>query len=121
MDSLEFLRRSGKAKPQPVYVLPGDEAFLKRQVLAALRTLVLGPEDSGFGLSTHPGDKAAWAAVHEDLQTLPFLSQRRLVVVEGADPFVTRERARLEKYVADPSATGVLVLDVQTWQDRTKL
>ncbi len=43
------------------------------------------------------------------------------MIVEDADSFVTRERARLEKYLVAPSATGVLVLDVQTWPANTKL
>src|SRR5262245_35699162 len=119
MDSLTFLDRLDRAKPQPVYVLHGDEEFLKRQSLRAVRSLVLGPADDGFALSSFSGDKATWAAVIEDLQTLPFLAPRRLVVVETADPFVSRERQRLEKYFTDTAGksepTGVLVLDVQTW------
>jgi DNA polymerase-3 subunit delta len=126
MDSLTFLDRLDKAKPQPLYVLKGDEEFLRRQVHLALRRLVLGPGDEGFAVSTYPGDKAAWAEVLGDLQTLPFLAPRRLVIVENADPFVTRERGKLEKYFAEvagkgSSATGVLVLDVQNWAANTKL
>jgi DNA polymerase-3 subunit delta len=125
MEALTFLERLDKAKLQPFYVLCGDEAFLRRQALLGLRGLVLGPDDDGFGVSSHAGDKATWADVVDDLHTLPLLSQRRLVVVEQADPFVTRERARLEKFVADLPAgaaiRGVLVLDVQTWAGNTKL
>jgi len=121
MDSLTFLHGAAKAKPRPIYVLHGDEHFLKRRVVAVLRTLVLGPGDDGFGLSSRDGDKAAWAEIHEELETLPFLSSRRLVVIDRADPFVTRERPRLEKYFAEPSKTGVLVLDVQSWPANTKL
>src|SRR5258708_6022240 len=121
MDSSDFLQHAARTKPQPIYVLHGDEDFLKRQVLTALKTLVLGGDPDSFGLSTHSGDKATFAAVREDLDTLPFLSPRRLVVVEKADPFVSRSRASLEKYVAQPSATGVLVLDVQTWPATTRL
>lgn len=121
MDSLAFLERVERLKPQPIYVVHGDEPFLKRQVLTALRKLVLGPEPEGFAQSTHPGDKASFAAVRNDLTTLPFLSPRRLVIVENADPFITRERKKLEKYVAEPSATGVLVLDVATWVATTNL
>ncbi len=125
MNSLAFLDSIAKAKPQPVYAVHGDESFLKRRVLLALRTLVLGPDEGGFGLSAHAGDKAAWAAVHDDLETLPFLSPRRLVVVENADPFVTRERARLEKYVAEhgkgAAPAGVLVLDLQSLPATTRL
>jgi DNA polymerase-3 subunit delta len=120
MDSLTFLESAPRAKVRPIYVLSGDEDFLKRQVLAALQTLVLGAGDS-FGLSSHPGDKAAWSAVHDELETLPFLSPRRLVVVENADPFVTLHRPALEKYFARPSASGVLVLNVKTWTSTTNL
>lgn len=126
MDALTFLDRIDKAKPQPVYVLHGDEEFLKRQATRAIRRLVLGGDDDGFALSTYPGDKAAWAEVIEDLQTLPFLAPRRLVIVEDADDkFVSRERPKLEKYFADVAAkgavTGVLVLDVGKWPSNTKL
>src|SRR5262245_20430499 len=71
MDSLAFLERPRKGKPQPVYVLAGDEDFLKRQVARALRLWLLGEQDDGFGYSAHPGDKALWSAVHDELQTLP--------------------------------------------------
>lgn len=125
MDSLTFLDRLDKAKPQPVYVLHGDEEFLKRQAKLGIRRLVLGPNDDGFALSSYPGDKAVWADILDELHTLPLLAPRRLVVVENADPFVTRERARLEKLFADTKdkadPTGVLVLDVQTWAANTKL
>src|SRR5438552_2834411 len=98
MDSLVFLERADRLKPQPIYVLHGDEEFLKRQVLAALYRSVVGDADSAFGLATHAGDKASFAAVRDELETVPFLTARRLVAVEHADPFVTQFRAQLEKY-----------------------
>jgi DNA polymerase-3 subunit delta len=121
MECLTFLQRTPRGRPQPVYVLHGDEDFLKRQALAVLRRFVLESDDNAFGLTTYPGDKTAWAAVHDELGTLPFLCPRRLVVVDNADPFVTRHRAALEKYVAGPAAAGVLVLDVKSWPSNTKL
>ena len=121
MDSLAFLERKPEKEPRPVYVLHGDERFLKRRVLAVLRTLVLGPDDDGFGVSTHSGDKANYSTVSTELVSAAFFTPRRLVVVEDAEPFVTRERGKLEKYVASPSTTGVLVLDVQSWPGNTKL
>jgi DNA polymerase-3 subunit delta len=120
MDGLAFLDGVAKAKVQPIYVLCGTEDFLKRHVRTALRTLVLG-EGEGFGLSSLSGDKAAFAAVRDELEMLPFFGSRRLVVVEQADAFVSRERERLEKYFAEPSKTGVLVLDVKAWPETTRL
>jgi DNA polymerase-3 subunit delta len=121
MDSLAFLEQVATLEPQPIYAVLGDEDFLKRQVYVALRSRVLGPADASFALSTFTGDKVAFAAVHDELHTLPFLSPRRLVVIEDADTFVTRHRAALEKYAAQPSATGVLVLDVKSWPSNTRL
>jgi DNA polymerase-3 subunit delta len=125
MDSLTFLERLDSAKPHALYVLHGDEAFLKRQVQQAIRLLVLGPEENTFALAVHAGDKTTWAAVTEDLHTLPFLSPHRLVIVENADTFVTAERPKLEKLFRDlagrANPTGVLVLDVQNWASNTNL
>jgi DNA polymerase-3 subunit delta len=121
MDSLAFLDRKADKAPRPVYALHGDERFLKRRVLAALRERVLGAGGEGFGLSVHAGDRADWSTVSTELASAGLFSPRRLVVIEDADPFVTRERARLEKYLSAPSATGVLVLDVQSLPSNTRL
>jgi DNA polymerase-3 subunit delta len=120
MDSLTFLSRALKGEPQPVYVLTGDEDFLKRQALLALTRWILGSEDA-FGLSSYPGDAAEFPPIRDELATLPFLCPRRLVVVDNADPFVTHYRPQLEKYVAEPATSGVLVLDVKTWPATTRL
>lgn len=121
MDSLTFLESTGQRKLDPVYVLHGDEDFLKRQVITALRTLAFGADGDDLGFSSHAGDKATFAAVVDELETTPFLGSRRLVLVENADPFVTRHRSALEAYVVKPRSTGTLVLDVRTWMSTTRL
>ena len=78
MDALTFLDRADRLQPQPLFVLAGDEAFLKRHAQAALRRRLLGPDAPDFALSVYPGDRASWSAVVNDLSTLPFLAPRRL-------------------------------------------
>ena len=147
MDALQFLDKGGKVKRMPIYVVTGDEDFLKRRVLAALQAQLLGESDPSFALSTYPGDKADFAAIRSELDTLPFLSDCRLVIVEKADDrgrkqvpsegekltggsedqavadgsFVSRYRSALEKYAAAPAKSGVLVLEVKSWPANTKL
>lgn len=121
MDALAFLERVGKSKPRPVYVLSGDEDFLKRQALTAIRGLIFEGADPAFAVSSFAGDRSDWSVVRGELDTLPFLSPYRLVVIEQADPFVTKHRATLEKYVAGPANRGILVLEVKTWPANTKL
>jgi DNA polymerase-3 subunit delta len=122
MDAAAFLDRRSKSPPQPIYVLAGDEAFLKRQVQARLQELLLGDADPAFAWASMSGeDEIQWSTVRSELDTLPFLSPRRVVVIESADAFVTEFRGTLEKYVAQPSKCGVLVLEVKSWPSNTKL
>jgi DNA polymerase III subunit delta len=44
-----------------------------------------------------------------------------LVIVEEADPFVTKYRKDLEAYVEKPSASGILLLQVKQWTATTRL
>jgi DNA polymerase-3 subunit delta len=121
MDALTFLDGTEKRKVRPVYVLHGDEHFLKRHVLDAIRKLVLGEDDDGFGYTSFAGDKTTFAEVHAELSTLPFFGSKRLVVVNAADPFITKARDKLEDYAKEPSKTGVLVLEVASFPATTRL
>jgi DNA polymerase-3 subunit delta len=121
VDAFTFLAKVGKSAPQPVYVLTGDEALLKQGARSALASRLLGEADPDLAWTSLPGDEAEWAAVRSELETLPFLSDRRVVYVEAADAFVTANRSALEKYVSQPSKSGVLVLDVKSWPSNTKL
>jgi DNA polymerase-3 subunit delta len=118
MDALAFLERP---KLHPLYVVHGDEDLLRRLVLQAIRRVVLGQDDEGFSYAAHAGDKATFAAVMDELQTIPFFGERRLIVVENADTFVTRHRAALEKAAAELPDAGVLVFDVKSWPSTTRL
>src|SRR5918912_41462 len=109
MDALQFLDKAAKSRRQPVYALVGDEDFLKRRCRDAIIALVVGDADPAFAVAAYPGDKLDFSTVRNDLDTLPFLSPARVVVVEQADPFVTEHRAALERYVQSPSKIGVLV------------
>lgn len=121
MDALPFLDKAAKAKRQPVYALVGDEDFLKRHVRQAIVSAALGDADPAFAVSVYTGDKLDFSTARNELDTLPFVGPCRIVVIESADTFVTENRPALEKYVQKPAASGVLVLDVKTFPETTKL
>jgi DNA polymerase-3 subunit delta len=122
MDALPFIA-AAKAKRQPIYTLSGDEDFLKRLARERIITTALAGagEDAEFAVTIYPGDKLDFSTVRNDLDTLPFLAPCRIVVIENADPFVTDSRAALEQYAARPSAAGVLVLELKSFPETTKL
>jgi DNA polymerase III subunit delta len=113
-------RSQTESRSVPVYVVCGSEAFLKREALARITNEVLGKADRSLALTEYDAGSEL-AAVLDDLRTLPFLTDRRLVVVRDADAFVTRYRPELEDYFESPSPTGVLLLDVRTFPKNTRL
>jgi DNA polymerase III subunit delta len=122
VSALDYLATPQKHPPRPVCAVFGDELFLRRQAILCLRAAVLGGGDGDFSLSAFEGRVAIWRDVHEELSTIAmFGGGKRLVVVEDAGDFVSRYRGELEDYVARPSASGVLALDVDSLPATTRL
>ncbi|MCE9561209.1 MAG: DNA polymerase III subunit delta [Planctomycetes bacterium] len=120
MDALPFLA-TANPKRQPIYVLLGDEDFLKRLARDRIISNSLGDADPSFAMSVFAGDKLDFSTIRNELDTLPFLAPCRVVIVENADPFVTEHRQTLEQYCTKPSSVGVLILDVKSFPETTKL
>ncbi len=116
----DFVTKPPKGAPPPFIVIFGDEEFLRRESTSAVRQWVLGSDPDDFTYSSYVGD-IDLATVRDELFTPPFIGDRRLVVVEGADPFITAHRTALETLVTKPSPCGVLLLVVATWPSNTKL
>ncbi len=124
MDTLAFLDAvaKNKATPQPVYVLSGEEDFLRRLGREAVVQLALGEHDPSFALSYYSGEQPLdFSVVRNELETVAFLAPVRVAVVEAADAFITANREALEQYVRKPSQVGVLVLEAKTFPETTKL
>ncbi len=104
----------------PVYVIFGKDRRRALEALDKVRAAVLGDADPQVALSVYE-EQPDWAEVHDGLVTLPFLSERRLVVVKDADSFISANRQYLEQYLESPSETGVLVLVAESFPKTTRL
>lgn len=122
MHATAYLTQPDKYGAGPLVVLHGEEAHLKESARRALCRIVLGSDaGSDLGLTRLPGKEAEWRTVRDELLTVSMFGDRRLVVVDDADEFVTRWRAQLEEYADKPSRSAVLALDVKTWRKNTRL
>jgi DNA polymerase III subunit delta len=119
--AVDFLAEPQQHAPAAVCVLFGDEAFLHRQSLIAVRAAVFGNEEEDFSFTAFSGSDATLHDVLDELSTVAMFGGRRLVAVEEADAFVTSFRAELENYVARPAPTGVLVLSLKSFPGNTRL
>jgi len=121
MHATEFLRQSSPTIA-PFVVLCGGERHLKEAAVHIVRREVLGEgEEQNVALSEHGGKTAEWKTIHDELSMISMFGDRRLIVIDDADEFVTKNRPSLESYAAAPSARSVLVLSVKTWKTNTKL
>ena len=120
MDALPFLA-AAKPKRQAIYTLAGDEDFLKRLARERIIATALGGEVAELAVAVYAGEKLDFSTARNDLSTVPFLAPCRIVVVENADPFVTEHRPALEQYAAKPSAAGILILELKSFPETTKL
>jgi DNA polymerase-3 subunit delta len=119
--AIEYLAEPEARQPQPVCVVYGDETFLKRAAMRALRDVALGGGDGDFSLTTFDAE-AKLRDVLDELSTMAmFGGGKRVVIVEEADDFVTAYRPELEDYVAKPRSHGILVLELKSFASNTRL
>jgi DNA polymerase-3 subunit delta len=121
MNALEWLRAPDARAIRPVCVVFGDDAYLIRESITAIARTVFPESDGDEAIVRFPGSSTPLANVLDELRTLPFFSRKRLVVVEDADPFISKHRKDLEAYTDKPAGSGILLLQAKTWVSTTKL
>ena len=129
---------------KPIYVLCGDDEYLRDSHRRRIVADVLADADPQLAVSTFDADTPL-PDVLDALRSPPLLASRRVVILRDADAFVagrraapasgkpeekeeeaeeastTGRQAALVEYLDRPSPTGVLVLIVRKWDSRTKL
>jgi len=104
-----------------IYVIAGKEDSLVNARCQELLEGLLEPSQRATGLFSVNAAEVCACDILDELRTAPFLTERRVVVVKGADKFISENRQLLERYFDSPCATGILVLTVSNWDARTKL
>lgn len=103
--------------PQSVYLLVGNEEFLKEEWISAARQKLFKDEPPGAASMDfsqfRAGGDCNFAAVFDTAKTSPFLAKKRLLVLRDIDSLLGLESAReqLLNYVKTPAAHTILVLD----------
>ena len=84
----------------------GDDAYLIRESTRAIARVVFPESDGDQAIVRFPGSSTPLANVFDEVRTLPFFSRKRLVIVDDADPFISKHRKELEAYTDKPSGIG---------------
>ena len=120
MHAIEFLSQNETLPDTPVLVLYGPERYLKVRILHLIPGCA-PDSDEDAALTRTAGKDADLRSVCDELLTISMFGDQRIVLIEDADDFVSKNRAGLEKYVSNPSQSSLLILDVRSWPKNTKL
>jgi len=104
-----------------IYVITGKEDSLVNARSRELIDELLEPEQRATGLFDAEAASVSVSDVLDELRTVPFLTDKRVVLVKGADKFISENRPLLEKYFDKPCPSGRLILSVSNWNLKTKL
>lgn len=104
-----------------VYVIAGKDEFLVSSRCEELLDSLLSREERPMCLYQPDMKQAKITDVLDELRTLPFLADKRVVLLRDAEDFISANRASFENYFESPSPTGVLILQVGTWLKTTRL
>lgn len=128
----EFEETFDPAAPAPLYLFVPQksprakaatfEILLAERCLNRITEALVDPAMKDMCYSAFHGDETDPAEVFSHAETLPFLTDRRVVLVRSADRYMTETGAGpLSAYYANPSPTTVLMLVAGKVDKRSKL
>ncbi len=104
-----------------IYVIAGKDESLVGAKCHEILDNLLDSQQRMTALLSVSGEEASISDILDELRTAPFLADKRVVVVRGADEFISKHRSILEKYFDKPAPTGILVMTVSSWKASTNL
>ena len=100
-------------KTFPTYLFLGEEEFLKEESVNRLKDSILRKDTRDLNLSVFYGrDKNCnFREILDSLNTLPFLSKRRMVILKDADAVNASLTGALVSYVKNPKDHSVFIIE----------
>ena len=106
---------------KPLYLIYGSEELLLQRAVKRLRDRLAAVADVDFNLETFSGESATADDIVNAANTLPFLSERRLVIVSDVDRLDAAAIESLTTYAKDPAPSTCLVLVARKIAKNSKL
>ncbi len=117
MKSLNEDIKTGQFKN--VYLLYGEEAYLKRQYRDRLRRAML-PEGDTMNYACYEGKNIPEAEVIDLAETMPFFAERRLIVIENSD-FFKNSSSGLADYIKTMPDTTCMIFTENEVDKRSRM
>src|SRR4030065_504803 len=110
MKYAELIRSLNQGKILPLYLFYGEEEFLVQEALDLITKKVVDPGAKDFNFNVLYCRDTSVSELVNLAQTLPFLSEKRLVIAKEIDAFKAVDLVKLAPYLNDPSPSTCLVM-----------
>ena len=117
MQKLNEEIKSGQLRQ--VYLLYGEEDYLRRQYRDKLKTALSGEEDS-MNCHCFEGKDISVGELIDLAETMPFFAPRRVIIIENSGLF-KHGGEQLAEYLKEPAETAFFVLAEKEVDKRSKL
>ncbi|MCH7908076.1 MAG: DNA polymerase III subunit delta [Candidatus Hydrogenedentes bacterium] len=128
----ELMEQPPESCTRPVYLFcPGKgprskmatfEPLLAERTVERIAHALIDPENRDFAYAAFYADETPVGTIVAEAQTLPFLAERRVIVVRNVEKYESESGGRpLFDYLASPSDFTVLLLVANKVDRRTKL
>jgi DNA polymerase-3 subunit delta len=94
----------------PLYFFHGEEPYLIQQALQYLKACVVEPASSDFNFTSYYAADVSITQVCDEVETLPMMAQRRMVLLKEVQDLSDKEWAQLETLFVTPVVSTVFVL-----------
>ena len=106
----DFLSSLKQHTISPLYLFYGEEEFLIQEALDLIIDAVVEPGARDFNFNVLYCRDTSASAIVSLAQTLPFMSERRLVIAKEVDALKAADLEELVPYLNDPAPSTCLVL-----------
>jgi len=103
MNYEDILNLTKQEKIYPIYLLYGNENYLKEDISKKLRNRLIDPAYRELNYKVFYGEKLSINEVINDLKTLPMISKHKLLVIKEAEKINKNDETKLINYFDRPS------------------
>lgn len=101
------------------YIIIGDDEYLKNRELDSIRSKQLDQKNESTNFSSFSPDQVK--EIMSEVGTMPFLSEKRIVLINEVDAFDDNSFGLLIRYLENPVETTVLIMTASSLFGKKKI
>lgn len=115
----KFINEFMNYKKNTVFLITGNDTYQRDKCISRLKEEYVTPGAEDFDSITLYGSNCQDNEVIEQLESLPFMSTRRFVLLKEVEKLKKKELQPLTTYLKNPSKTTIFVVTAEKLDNRT--